>query len=56
MGIKQHLQNHLKLCFAQLQNNLGSTDNKTLDLKTFPTYIDFKSKNVKLVEESFKKN
>jgi len=55
MADKTALAESSQALFCSIADNLGSTDNKTLDLKTFPTYIDFKRKNEKLVEESFKR-
>ena len=55
MADKTALAESSQALFCSIADNLGSTDSKTLDLKTFPTYVDFKSKNEKLVEESFKR-
>jgi hypothetical protein len=48
MADKTALAESSQALFCSIADNLGSTDNKTLDLKTFPTYIDFKCKNVQI--------
>jgi hypothetical protein len=53
MADKTALAESSQALFCSIADNLGSTDNKTLDLKTFPTYIDFKCKNVEISRRIF---
>jgi len=56
MADKTALAESSQALFCSISDNLGaSNSNKILDLKVFPTYVDFKSKNESLVEDSFKR-
>lgn len=55
MADKTALAESSQALFCSIADNLGSTNANLLDLKQFPTYIDFKSKNQKIVEDSFKR-
>jgi len=56
MADKTALAESSQALFCSIADYLGSDGvSKSLDLKTYPTYIEFKSKNVKLVEDSFKR-
>ena len=55
MADKTALAESSQALFCSIADNLGAVDSKLLDLKKFPTYVDFKSSNEKLVNESFKR-
>ena len=56
MADKTALAESSQALFCSIADYLGTDGvSKSLDLETYPTYIEFKSKNVKLVEDSFKR-
>lgn len=56
MADKTALQESAQALFCSIADNLGSTKvDSTLSLKTYPSYINFKLKNEKLIKESFEK-
>ena len=56
MADKTALAESSQALFCSIADYLGTDGvSKSLDLETYPTYIEFKSKNVKLIEDSFKR-
>lgn len=56
MADKTALAESSQALFCSIADYLGSGEGSLkLDLKTYPTYVEFKSKNSKLIEDSFKR-